>query len=198
VRADVDTQTFADEILTRTIGGLVPGSSLFAALDKIPAAIYVTDKDGYVLHFNPWCHGLAGREPQAGKDRWCVTWKLFTNQGEFLPHDSCPMADAISGGKRIRGVTAVAERPDGSRVSFMPFPTPIFSLDDELMGAVNMLVDVSEQHQPEDLRNQAMRCERLATGVGDPTAQEALDLMAIQYRIKASALDLVKPTPAVE
>ena len=68
---------------------------LLSALDQIPAPIYVTDADGVVTYFNPACVGFAGRTPVAGKDRWCVTWKLFTDSGEPLPHDRCPMADAI-------------------------------------------------------------------------------------------------------
>jgi PAS domain-containing protein len=191
----METQTFADQVLKRAVTGYTPGSALFGALDRIPAPIYVTDQAGYVIHFNPWCQPLAGRAPQAGKDRWCVTWKLYTNDGEFLPHESCPMAEAIRARQPIRGVTAVAERPDGSRVSFMPFPTPLFSPNDELVGAVNMLVDVTEKEQAGDLDHQADRCTRLARMVGDDDARIALELMAIQYRIKASALGLMRPLP---
>jgi PAS domain S-box-containing protein len=188
----IESQTFADEVLKRAIAGYPPGSALFGALDRIPAPIYVTDRDGYVIHFNPWCQPLAGRTPQAGMDRWCVTWKLFTNDGEYLPHECCPMADAIRARQPIRGLTAIAERPDGSRVNFMPFPTPLFSSSDELVGAVNMLVDVTEKQQAEDLHRQADRCTRLAGAVGDYEARTALELMAVQYRIKASALGLMR------
>jgi PAS domain-containing protein len=100
------------------------GEGLSAALDQLPAPIYVTDAEGVVTYFNPSCIGFAGRTPSVGKDRWCVTWKLYTDDGKFLPHDSCPMADAIKSKRIIRGVTAVAERPDGTRVNFMPYPTP--------------------------------------------------------------------------
>src|SRR3954465_12368674 len=117
----METRSFADEILDTAVAGSRPDSVLFAALDRIPAPIYVTDPGGYVVHFNPWCSAIAGRTPQAGKDRWCVTWKLFTMAGEALPHDACPMAEAIRDRRAVRGVTAVAQRPDGSRVIFMPF-----------------------------------------------------------------------------
>src|SRR5665213_217754 len=68
---------------------------LKAALDQLPAPIYVTDAEGFITYFNPSCVGFAGRTPAIGKDQWCVTWKLYTDDGKFLPHDSCPMADAI-------------------------------------------------------------------------------------------------------
>jgi two-component system CheB/CheR fusion protein len=49
----------------------------------------------------------------------------------------------------IRGVEAVAERPDGSRVPFIPFPTPLYDADGRLIGAVNMLVDISDRKRAE-------------------------------------------------
>jgi PAS domain-containing protein len=189
----MELRSFVDDVLDAAIAASGPDGALCAALDRIPAPIYVTNSEGYVVHFNPWCSVIAGRMPQAGKDRWCVTWKLFTLGGEALPHEACPMAEAIRGRRSIRGVTAVAQRPDGTQVTFMPFPTPLFATDGELTGAVNMLVDITERRQADDLRRQAERCLWLAGMVGDPKTAGALELMAMQYRIKASALDLLDP-----
>ena len=182
----------ADQVLDRAIA-VLQGRTMLHLLDDIPAPIYVTDPDGVVTHFNKSCAGFAGRTPLAGKDRWCVTWKLYTNEGKFLPHDQCPMADALRGKRPVRGVTALAERPDGTRVNFMPFPTPVFSPSGEFMGAINMLIDITERQQAEELRTQAMRCRRLARGSGDDGAFAALTRMAAEYEIKASALDLLTP-----
>src|SRR5690349_13366056 len=116
-----------EAILERAIGAAAVGEqALRDALDQLPAAIYVTDADGVITYFNPACIDFTGRRPEVGQDRWCVTWRLHTNAGEFLPHDECPMAVAINTQRPIRGVTAVAERPDGTRVNFRPYPTPIF------------------------------------------------------------------------
>ena len=40
---------------------------------------------------------------------------------------------------------AVAERPDGTRVHFVPYPTPLYDDAGILVGAVNMLIDISER-----------------------------------------------------
>ena len=66
-----------------------------------------------------------------------------------LPHDECPMALALKEKRAIRGMEAVAERPDGSRVPFIPYPTPFFDAAGELAGAINMLVDISERKSAE-------------------------------------------------
>ena len=115
------------------------GKSLPQVLDQIPAAIYITDSEGVVTHYNRSCLTFAGRRPRIGQDRWCVTWKLYTEEGECLPHDQCPMAVAIRERRAIRGVRAVAERPDGTHVGFQPYPTPLLDEAGRLVAAVNLL-----------------------------------------------------------
>ena len=114
-------------------------------LNALPAAIYTTDASGKITFFNRAAFEMAGREPELGKDEWCVTWKLLTSDGVHLPHDECPMAVSLREQRPIRGVEAIAERPDGRRVPFAPYPTPMFDEHGRLTGAVNMLVDISER-----------------------------------------------------
>jgi PAS domain-containing protein len=155
--------------------------SFEAALDDIPAAIYVAASDGTITYFNKACVEAVGRLPAAGVDKWCVSWKLYTSEGEPMPHDRCPMAVAIQEGREVRGIEIVAERPDGTRARFIPYPTPLFDRDGALAGAVNLLVDVSDQPQPRYLEERAEQCRRLAMSVDDPHAAEALALMAAKY-----------------
>jgi PAS domain S-box-containing protein len=118
-------------------------------LAAIPAAIYTTDAGGKITYFNEAAVDLAGRVPLLGSDEWCVTWKLYHPDGAPLPHDECPMAIALKEGRAIRNVEAVAERPDGTRVPFIPFPTPLRDASGKVVGAINMLVDISERKQAE-------------------------------------------------
>nr|WP_235977295.1 PAS domain S-box protein [Bradyrhizobium archetypum] len=121
-------------------------SELLAA---IPAAIYTTDAQGKITYFNQAAVEFSGRTPVLGSDEWCVTWKLFNPDGTPLPHDQCPMAVALKEGRAVRGAEAVAERPDGTRVPFIPFPTPLRDSSGKVIGAINMLVDISERRQAE-------------------------------------------------
>lgn len=179
----------AEEILERALAVAQAGDqALLSAIDELPAAIYITDPEGVVTYFNPACIAFTGRMPEIGRDRWCVTWKLFTLDGTFLPHDRCPMADAIRTGRPIRDVRAVAERPDGARVSFQPYPTPLLDARGQMVGAVNMLIDVTDEMQAEMLRGQAVRCRRLAFAVDDVQAADTLNLMASEYEAKAESL----------
>jgi PAS domain S-box-containing protein len=122
---------------------------LQALLAAVPAAIYTTDADGKITYFNEAAVDLAGRTPTLGSDEWCVTWKLYNPDGTSLPHDQCPMAVALREGRAIRNAEAVAERPDGTRIPFIPFPTPLRDASGKIVGAINMLVDISERRQAE-------------------------------------------------
>jgi PAS domain S-box-containing protein len=118
-------------------------------LEALPAAIYTTDAEGRITFYNKAAVELAGREPKLGSDEWCVTWRLYLPDGTPLPHDECPMAIALRENRPVRGIEAIAERPDGTRVPFLPFPTPIRDTSGRLIGAVNMLVDISDRKEAE-------------------------------------------------
>jgi len=170
--------------------------ALLAALDDLPAPIYVIDAAGFITYFNRACIDFSGRMPTIGQDRWCVTWKLYTDRGEFLPHDQCPMAVAIYGRRPVRGVIAVAERPDGTRVTFEPYPAPLFDADGTLLGGVNILIDVTDSRQAAFLESQASRCRRLAAAVGDRQTAGTLCLLAREYERKAAELTRAPPARA--
>ncbi len=118
-------------------------------MSAIPAAIYTTDADGKITYFNEAAVAFAGREPALGGPDWCVSWKLYHPDGTPMPHAECPMAVALKEGRAIRNVEAVAERPDGVRIPFIPYPTPLYDSDGNITGAVNMLVDISERKEAE-------------------------------------------------
>ncbi|HEV2532943.1 sensor histidine kinase [Phenylobacterium sp.] len=118
-------------------------------LNALPAAIYTTDAEGRITFYNEAAVQFAGRRPALG-DMWCVTWKLFHLDGSPLPHDECPMAVALKEGRAVRGAEAIAERPDGSRVAFAPYPTPLYDQAGAVVGAVNMLVDITDRKNAEE------------------------------------------------
>jgi PAS domain S-box-containing protein len=118
-------------------------------LQALPAAVYTTDAEGRITYYNRAAADISGREPVLGFDKWCVTWRLYKPDGTPLPHDECPMAIALKEDRPVRGVEALAERPDGTRVPFIPFPTPLHDSEGRLVGAVNMLVDISERKEAE-------------------------------------------------
>ena len=165
-------------------------SELQAVLATLPAPIYTTDSEGWITFYNRACIHFAGRTPHVGEDRWCVTWKLYGEDGNYLPHEHCPMAVAVKEKRAVRGAVAAAERPDGTRVMFTPYPTPLIGEDGEIEGAVNILIDVTDRRQAAALHAQAIRCRRLAQSLTDRQAVDTLLLMASEYDAKVQSLRL--------
>ena len=110
---------------------------------------------GRITFYNEAAATLWGCRPVLGSDEWCGSWKLYWPDGTPLPHSECPMAMAIKQRRPITGYEAIAERPDGTRVPFMPFPSPLFDSSGEFVGAVNMLVDITERKRQEEAARQA-------------------------------------------
>ena len=119
-------------------------------IDALPAAIYTTDAEGRLTHFNPAAVEFSGRTPELGTDQWCVSWKLYYPDGRPMPHDECPMAIALKEGRIIQGAEAIAERPDGTRRWFIPYPTPIKDSQGRIIGGINMLLDITDRKQAEE------------------------------------------------
>jgi PAS domain S-box-containing protein len=181
-----------DQILDAALTALAAGPARHDVLDELPAPIYTTDAEGRVTYWNHACVEFAGREPVLGEDRWCVTWQLYTTSGDFLAHEDCPMAQAIRERQPIRDEIAIAERPDGSRVAFRPYPTPLFDDHGNFTGAVNMLIDVSDQ-QAEVLADQASRCRRLADAMYNRETSDVLANMAQRFDQAAAELKARRP-----
>ena len=118
-------------------------------LNALPAAIYMTDAAGRITYFNEAAATMWGRRPELNVDLWCGSWRLFWPDGTPMPHDACPMAVTLKERRAVRGGQAIAERPDGSCVPFMAFPTPLHDASGAFVGAVNMLIDMSEHRRAE-------------------------------------------------
>jgi PAS domain S-box-containing protein len=119
-------------------------------LEALPAAVYTTDADGLLTFYNEAAAMLWGCRPQIGEAQWCGSWRLYWPDGSPMAHEECPMAITLKEGRAVRGAEAMAERPDGTRVPFIPYPTPLHDAAGNLVGAVNMLVDITERKQAEE------------------------------------------------
>ncbi|MBW8727725.1 MAG: PAS domain S-box protein [Inquilinus limosus] len=143
-----------------------------ALLISLPVAVYMTDAEGWITFFNDAAARLWGLEPEIGKARYNGAWKLFRPDGTPLPHDEAPLAQSLRERRPVLGVDTIAERPDGSRVRFIPYPTPLFNAAGRLTGAVSILIDITERYQGELA---ARRLAAIVESSGDAILAQDLD-----------------------
>jgi two-component system sensor kinase FixL len=140
-------------------------------LDKLPAGGYMCDSDGLITHFNEHAVKLWGRAPKLNDpvDRFCGSFKLFATDGAPITHDACWMAKALQTGKDYNGEEIIIERPDGRRLTVLAHANPIYDDTGELVGAVNVLVDITDRIQAEKVLRGAR--DELAKMVSERTAE---------------------------
>ncbi len=111
----------------------------------LPVALYTCDIEGRVILYNKAAVELWGREPEIGKDMWCGSWKIYEPDGiTQMALDKCPMAITLKEGRAVKGVEIIIECPDGTKKYVQPNPVPMFDTYGKMTGAVNMLVDITE------------------------------------------------------
>lgn len=152
-------------------------------LEALDVAVYTTDADGRITFFNDGAAAFWGRRPELG-ELWCGSYKLYWPNSEPMSHSECPMAVALLDGRELRGVEAIAERPDGTRVSFMPYPTVLRDPDGTIVGAVNVLVDVTDRRAAED----AVRATAEALRASNAVKDEFLGLVSHELRTPVTTI----------
>ena len=120
-------------------------------LDNMPTATYACDAEGLITYFNRRAVELWGREPKLrdAVDRYCGSFRLFASDGTPIRHDECWSALALRDERAYEGQEILVERPDGSLRLALAHASPVHDDRGRLVGAVNMLVDVTEQKQAE-------------------------------------------------
>jgi PAS domain S-box-containing protein len=114
-------------------------------LEALPHAVYTTDAAGHITFYNQAAADLWGCRPEIGTSQWCGSWRLYWPDGRPMAHDECPMAVTLREGRPVRGAEAIAERPDGTRIAFAPYPTPLKDASGKVVGGINLLVDITAE-----------------------------------------------------
>jgi PAS domain S-box-containing protein len=165
-------------------GRRAPGPVAFQLmLDGLGVAMYATDARGRITFFNEAAVELWGRRPEIG-ERWCGSWELLEIDGSPMAHDACPMAVALRERRPVRGGEAIALRPDGSRVRFLAYPTPLFDDRGRMIGAVNTLIDVGDRIRAEEAAHAAARALAASNAVKD----EFLGLVSHELRTPVTTI----------
>jgi len=114
-------------------------------LDNLPAGAYMCNAEGLITYYNKKAVSIWGRKPKLNDpvDRFCGSFKLFI-KGSPIKHDECWMALALKKVKGFNEKEILIEQPNGQRLTALANANPIVNEFGELIGAVNVLVDITE------------------------------------------------------
>ncbi len=143
VARDITEQKLAEQRLRRQ------RESFANLLGALPAAIYTTDARGHVTYFNEAAAKLWGRSPELGRDKWFELARYLFPDGTPMPLDACPTAIALREGRVVCGREAILERSDSSRIFIAPHPAPLHGESGDIIGVVNMMLDISDRKRAE-------------------------------------------------
>lgn len=133
-----------------------------SALDAIPSAVYLCDRQGWLVRYNSEAAELWGRAPALGEngDRFCGAHRLFLTDGTPLAFEHCPTALALNTGIASRNQEVLIERPDGSRFVALMNIRALRDCRGVIQGVINCFQDVSAHHaMAEELRRKSADLE---------------------------------------
>ncbi len=121
-------------------------------LKALPVCAYTCTPDGLITFYNDAATVLWGRKPAINdpKDRFCGSFKLYTLDGKTIKHEDCWMAKAIKKDKSFINEQIVIEQPSGNRLTAVANANPIHNEKGEVIGGVNIIIDVTEKSRLEE------------------------------------------------
>ncbi|MDQ6815511.1 MAG: PAS domain S-box protein [Bacteroidota bacterium] len=113
-------------------------------IEDLPEAVYTCNAEGKIELYNNAAVKLWGRKPVIGKDYWSGSHKAYYINGAPIVPEEGPMALAIKTGKAHFEFEVIIEHPNGEKRFARANPIPLFNKAQKLVGAVNMLVDITD------------------------------------------------------
>jgi two-component system, LuxR family, sensor kinase FixL len=161
-------------------------------LDVIPAAVYTCDAQGLITYFNPYAEALWGRAPKLrdAQTRYCGSYQMYLSDGTPIRHEECWMARALREGRAYISREVVVERYDGTRVLGEAYAYPLHNDQAQLVGAVNLVADITAQDPVTDGTNGTNGTRRHATRVSRDAALAMIEMAA-------SLLTAIKWQPSI-
>ena len=120
----------------------------------MPVAVFTCDRDGRIDLYNEKATELWGRVPERREGEWHGAHKLYDLDGEPVANQDAPMGRSVREGIAIRNEELIVERPDGTRRSVLINPTPLHDGKGRSLGAISVLLDITERQQEEAERQQ--------------------------------------------
>lgn len=165
---------------------LEAGSRRAQFFECLPVACYACDRTGVITDYNRRAVELLGREPQA-TDRYTAAHRILDAQGIPIPSDATATACLLKSGLAQLNREILIERPDGKQVTVLSNVAPLLDEGGNMVGAIDVLQDITDRRWLEEARRVAERVKasaRVATEVAQlkPTLLSMLSTLDLLGR----------------
>ena len=126
-------------------------------VSALPAPLYICDATASSRCTTRLRSSCGADGPSSARNRGAGRIGILRPDGTPMPLELCPMGIALREGRSVRGEEIVIERPDGVRRHVLPYPEPIRDRTGAVVGAINMLVDITERKEAEEALREADR-----------------------------------------
>jgi PAS domain S-box-containing protein len=156
-------------------------------LDLLTVPVYTTDTKGVINYYNHSASILWGRKPEIGKELWNGSYKILHLDGSEMDPETSPMAICLKEKRPVIGKEIQIVRPDGSIRIVNPHPQPILDDNGEMVGALNMLIDVTEVKKAETvLKDNETVYRKKVDSLGTQVLDQVEDLKNKNRELKKS------------
>jgi PAS domain S-box-containing protein len=153
-------------------------------LDRVQAAVLVTDFAGVVVYANPYCEILYGRST----DELVGENALRYSTEPIRPAVMTEIADAILNGRNWEGEFRVT-REDGTTVDVHAVDSPVFDDDGNVAGVISLAVDVTAERPSHDEIRRVLAVAQILRDIGATLVAE-LDAAKILKTVTSAARKL--------
>jgi PAS domain S-box-containing protein len=136
-------------------------------LDRVQAAVLVTDLTGVVLFANPYCEVLYGRTPDEMVGEQARDFALEPLTPELLSEIAMSLMDGRSWEGEFR-----VERVDGRAIDVHAIDSPVFDDEGKVAGVISLAFDVTAQRPSQDEARRMMAVTQILRDVGATLASE--------------------------
>jgi len=137
-------------------------SLLCQVLDALPVGVWVADGDGTLVLGNAASRKIWGQTPAAGTLQNGGLKGWLKDTGKRMEWSDWGLARALARGESTGNQVIDIESCDGSRKTILESAAPILSTDGEVLGAISLYEDITEQRAlAETLRESEARYRAL-------------------------------------
>ncbi len=115
-------------------------------IDQLPVPVYTTDKEGRITLLNRAAAQLWGEADLLGERLGSGSWELCYSDGRPMPYEESPLAICLATGCSARSQLVMRDQ-NGHEAYLISSPTPILDQEGVVTGAIDILIDTSDQLQ---------------------------------------------------